>query len=347
MEFRKCDIDQDCESVDTNEALAEMLGFTIQDSENYWQDEEEPENDNTNHDLSLPIFPLLRLEHILHQDDAYKRYNEQGVYTFPREFSLSPLLLHRLTEEIRLAPLDSKEYGDRTFETIQGVRTLTRLENFVPDEPSSDKTTWFDVCHDYVGHQLVSTLCQQPMVLYKEKLNFKPPKGGKGFAPHLDGPSLRVLYQEGQGPHTFVTIMIAIDKMTKQNGCLRVVRGSWSQDRHVPLEEYVKEGNPDGDGRAGAIPLHVADSMCFEDIECDVGTIVAFNAWVPHRSSANYSEMQRRAIFLTYNPAAEGDYRKYYYEQMTRMRDAYRTANSHIKQIDIQNDLDALTTIPK
>ena len=80
-------------------------------------------------------------------------------------------------------------------------RTLTRLENFV-----NYHSKWNDLVHKYLARCL-SALMGEPMVLFKEKLNLKPP-GGSGFAPHLDGPSLRVALGD-TGPRTFVTVMVA------------------------------------------------------------------------------------------------------------------------------------------
>jgi ectoine hydroxylase-related dioxygenase (phytanoyl-CoA dioxygenase family) len=187
------------------------------------------------------------------------------------------------------------------------------------------------------------------MVLYKEKLNLKPP-GGSGFAPHLDTPSLRVALG-GTGPQTFVTIMVAIDNMTSQNGCLRIAKGRWSEDNHCALVPPEQDGNPDAGGRAGAIPVQEAESFEFVDIACRGGDIVAFNGWAPHRSSANSSPFARRAVFLTYNPASEGDFHDRYYERMDELRNDWRTrvglSGCCQLTVDEQNDLSALATIPK
>lgn len=204
----------------------------------------------------------------------------------------------------------------------------------------------------------------EPMVLFKEKLNLKPP-GGSGFAPHLDTPSLRVALGD-DGPKTFCTVMIAIDDMTASNGCLKVCKGPWSEDNHVevdePEEEDRKNGNPDAEARRGAIPLNVADRHEYEDVIVKGGTIVAFNGWAPHRSAGNVSPFPRRAVFLTYNPVAEGDFHDMYYQKMNGMRSAYRKRmlNRIINtdmctddddeqniSIDERNELAALATIPR
>jgi len=226
-------------------------------------------------------------------------------------------------------------------------RVLTRLENFVPHHDG-----WSELCLDYLT-ALISALYGQPMVLYKEKLNIKPP-GGSGFAPHLDGPSLRVALGE-EGPQTFVTVMVAIDDMTVRNGCLRVVRGSHSEDNHVEVVLPKADGNPDGDGRAGAIPDEVASTLEFEDVVVKGGTIAAFGDWVPHRSAVNGSPFSRRAVFLTYNPASEGDCRQRYYDTMKEMREGWRRQvglagrqqQQQQQTEDERLEMEALASIPK
>ena len=226
---------------------------------------------------------------------------------------------------------------------IEERRTLTRLENFVPHHDG-----WSELCLHYLA-DLVSALCGEPMALYKEKLNVKPP-GGSGFAPHLDSPSLRVALGP-EGPQEFVTVMVAIDDMTVRNGCLRVVKGPHTEENHVDVILPKEDGNPDGDGRAGAIPDGVASALEFEDVVVKGGTIAAFGGWVPHRSAVNASPFARRAVFLTYNPVREGRCREKYYDKMKEMREGWRRqvglAERQQRTEDERLEMEALASIPK
>jgi ectoine hydroxylase-related dioxygenase (phytanoyl-CoA dioxygenase family) len=177
------------------------------------------------------------------------------------------------------------------------------------------------------------------LIADKEKLNFKPP-GGAGFAPHLDAPSLRV--GAVGTARTFMTLMVAIDAMTATNGCLRVARGSWSEQNHCEVIRPDEGLDPDAGGRAGAIPPAVADTLDFEDVICAPGDVVAFNGWAPHRSGVNPSPFERRAVFLTYNPLSEGDMHEAYYDKMAEIRSAWRA-----RELGRFAELAALTTVPK
>jgi Phytanoyl-CoA dioxygenase (PhyH) len=328
-----------------DEALLEMLGLSSLDAVK--TDDVDRDDDEDPSSLSL-------LDQIVQLDSDNKcsipwksllqEYQTTGICVFP--LHIPSALIRRLTDEL----VWGGHKADKTYETIQVLqpngevtkrRTLTRLENFVDHHEG-----WKLLCHGFVRRSL-SSLLGKDMVLFKEKLNLKPP-GGSGFAPHLDGPSLRVALP--RGPQHFVTIMIAIDAMTPQNGCLRVCKGTWSQHNHCTVVEPEREGNPDAGGRAGAIPTDVAETLEFQDIACPGGTIAAFGDLTPHRSAANRSPFSRRAIFLTYNPASEGDHHAAYYQQMETLRDKWNDKmgwNKHTRDTDQKNDLAALSTIPK
>ena len=284
----------DLDSAD--EALLSMLGLVDLDVKVIDDDEEggaRPTNSS---------FPTrANIDEILLSTAVASDYKRNGVVLFPSSLNVPAALMRRLTDELVWG--GDKVRADKTYETIQlwkegeivERRTLTRLENFVDYHEE-----WKQLCRNYLA-DCISALVGQTMVLFKEKLNLKPP-GGSGFAPHLDGPSLRMALQGENGPKTFVTVMVAIDNMTSQNGCLRVVKGPWAQDDTVEVIQPEANGNPDAGGRAGAIPLQVAETLEFEDLSCEGGSIAAFGEWTPHRSTANTSPFPRRAVFLTYNP---------------------------------------------
>jgi ectoine hydroxylase-related dioxygenase (phytanoyl-CoA dioxygenase family) len=331
--------DEDIDSAD--EALLEMLGLLspvdniIDDSEEL--DEMIPQD-------AIPKLCIERLQSIFDLHQLAQTYATDSICILPKSLSVPAALMRRLTEEL----VWGKRQADRTYESIQVVltkdgsmeqrKTLTRLENFVTHHDE-----WKVLCNGYIA-QCISALMGEEMVLYKEKLNLKPP-GGAGFAPHLDTPSLRVALGK-DGPQTFVTVMVAIDNMSVQNGCLRVVKGPWTVSNQCEVVEPEENGNPDAGGRAGA--LVSAESLDFEDIVCQAGTVVAFSGFTPHRSSCNTSAFPRRAVFLTYNPKKEGDFHARYYERMEEIRNQWRDriGLGDGLSADEQLELDALKTIP-
>lgn len=238
----------------SDEALCGMLG--LETLEDLAMNEESGEPRTLDNLLSLPDDEIRR---VLDEQQSIRNYRDESVCTVPEALCLDPALMRRITDELSWG----KHHSDKTFESIKVIsrgelserRKVTRFENFVHAHDE-----WTRVC-DYIG-RIASVICERPMTLFKEKLNLKP-AGGSGFAPHLDTPSLRVALGE-DGPVTFVTVMVAIDSMNEKNGCLQVVKGHWTEKNAVKAIQPESGANPDGNGRAGAIPREVADHLPFE-----------------------------------------------------------------------------------
>jgi ectoine hydroxylase-related dioxygenase (phytanoyl-CoA dioxygenase family) len=364
IEMNNDDVD-DHESINSADALRELLGI---DSLDLCCDVLDDEDETDHHPCTIPI-KCQSIDEILEVSDKYiidciekyqtkVEYANTSVCIFPSELSLPSAIMRRLTDELVWGG-DKIPAIDRTFENVKYLKdgiihdrsTLTRFENL------THHSGWLKLCNHYIK-KCISTLFNEEMVLYKTKMNLKP-AGGSGFAPHVDTPSLTVPFSNSTsklGPLNFVTVMIAIDDMTSVNGCLRVVKGIHNEDT-CPIIPPEEDANPDSGGRAGAIPIEIASKMKFEDICCKAGTICAFGGWVPHRSNANQSNFSRRAVFLTYNPAIEGDYYDLYYQKMKQIRNSWKATvglrsiistktSSSTFQID-ETEIDALSTIPR
>jgi 2-aminoethylphosphonate dioxygenase len=170
-----------------------------------------------------------------------------------------------------------------------GAKMLARIENFVP-------------YHDGVAAFLSSRklldplaeLCGEPVVLFKDKINFKLP-GGAGFAPHQDAPA----YVDFGVEH-HLTVMLPVDPFTRENGCLEMARGACAR---VFLPQH-----PDGTLRP-----QVMERLALEPLLAEPGDLIVFDAWVPHQSGPNRTAGPRRSYYLTFNPASAGDRRAAYY----------------------------------
>jgi hypothetical protein len=113
-------------------------------------------------------------------------------------------------------------------------KLLARIENFVPYHAG--------LAALFAGRKvsdLLAECCGEPVVLFKDKINFKLP-GGAGFAPHQDAPA----YVDFGIEH-HLTLMAPVDAFTRENGCLEV--GCWPA-RHVTLPQ-----KPDGTLRDGVM----------------------------------------------------------------------------------------------
>lgn len=346
-----------------DDALCEMLGLPSLDSLGLAAGLADEDDDSPAGRSGMRGAWRLFDENLCYQDEIRKRvagfqteYDRRGVAVFDPSLSIPAGFLRRSTERLVWSKksvcgtLIEAAGVQRTYERIGHQRCLTRLEQFCDD----CFPEWKSIA-TYVGACL-SLALDTPMVLFKEKLNLKPP-GGSGFAPHLDTPSL-MQFDESDGaceptPTEFVTVMVAIDDMTSQNGCLRVVPGPWTKDNAVDTTLASRMSsdvdNPDGGGRRGLIPADVAEKLDFEDVAIQGGAMVAFSGYAPHRSAVNGSPFSRRAVFLTYNPASQGDHRQAYYDRMTQLRNQYKLKKglSLSSDDDAHAEMEALKSIPR
>ena len=98
--------------------------------------------------------------------------------------------------------------------TEPGRKVIQRIENFCPFHRDFDT-----VIRDGALSRWTGTLMGGPVVLFKEKINFKMP-GAPGFKAHQDQQAGWTRYAP-----LFVTALVTIDPATVENGCLEMVPG--------------------------------------------------------------------------------------------------------------------------
>ena len=177
------------------------------------------------------------------------------------------------------------------YEGSGTTRKLCRVEDFIP---------YHDGLRGFLEGpalgSVLESLLGEPAALFKEKINYKLP-GGAGFAPHQDAPAFTAF---GQQYH--VTVMVAVDAATMQNGCLELVDGFHGSG----LLPQASDGTLDPGWTA---------LQRWRPIEMAAGDVLIFDSFVPHRSGPNHSDRPRRALYVTYNRACEGSLRRAYFER--------------------------------
>ncbi|KAL7904830.1 hypothetical protein GGI35DRAFT_472039 [Trichoderma velutinum] len=142
---------------------------------------------------------------------------------------------------------------------------------------------------------LLEELSGEPMYLFKEKINYKL-AGSGGFAPHIDA----VAYNHIKDVK-HLTILLAVDKSTLNNGGLEVVDTSHNMDIPLNVEDHC-------------ITNEWVDSHDWKPVELEPGQLLIFTSYLAHRSGPNHSDENRKALYATYNRASEGDLHQDYYE---------------------------------
>lgn len=224
--------------------------------------------------------------------DAHLDHWRQHGYVVLRD-ALGPLAdeIQAWTEDLARWPETPGKWMKWFEKTDTDARLLCRVEDFVPYHP---KLAGF--LNSEAVLQVLSALMGEPAVLYKEKINFKLP-GGAGYGAHQDTPAF------GTFGHTVhITMMVPVDDAHPDNGCLEMVR---DHPRGTMLAQ----------AEDGTIDPTVANALSWTPLPARRGDLVFFDSFVPHRSAANQSPRPRRALYVTYNKAAEGDYRNAYFRQ--------------------------------
>jgi hypothetical protein len=135
---------------------------------------------------------------------------------------------------------------------------------------------------------------------YHHKLILKEPRVGGAWAWHQD---YGYWYNNGCLFPLLASCMIAVDRATRENGCLQVLRGSHEIGR-------VDHG-PVGD-QTGADPERVAVAVQWlETVYCELepGDAVFFHCNLLHRSDQNKSDHPRWAFICCYNAARNDPYK--------------------------------------
>lgn len=195
-------------------------------------------------------------------------------------------------------------------QTDAGVR-LARSEDLDAHQPVLSAVMRTGFLPDLLGEVL-----GEPVVLFKEKINFKHPGGG-GFAPHQDATAYRFVDHH-------VSVMVPVDPATVASGCLEFA--AHHPDRVLPHE-------------AGRIDPAWVAAATWRPVEAAPGDVVVFDSYVPHRSDTNRSDRPRRVLYLTYNAASRGDHReRYYADKRAELATAGEQAASGHVRISINDD---------
>jgi ectoine hydroxylase-related dioxygenase (phytanoyl-CoA dioxygenase family) len=234
----------------------------------------------------------------------------------------------------------SQELNKRSQELLTTVKSHNQnLSDFyrenlseliaVPEFDNDEKVCRYEYLNGYSQpiktlivpklQQLIHQLTDTDFVLFKDKCNAKNPGGG-AFEPHQD-----IIAYDQFKPAYHVTAAIFLDDATLENGCLYFPE-NYQQDlanletRRVPtpvgdlpvLQSY------EGGKTHGNIRQEICDQMNWTPITAKAGDVVLFDSYVPHYSKKNEYQLNRRAMFFTFNPLSDGDFYEAYYDMKHR-----------------------------
>jgi ectoine hydroxylase-related dioxygenase (phytanoyl-CoA dioxygenase family) len=194
---------------------------------------------------------------------------------------------------------------DKLYKTATGDHSI--VDNALDLNDLSGKKTklslWFTPGNDVFGYltrseKMVNSVAQllegdSPVCHFHSKLMQKEPKVGGAWEWHQD---YGYWYKnQFMYPDQLLSVMIALTKANKENGCLQVIKGSHKLGRvnHGFSGEQV-----------GADMVMVNNALkTMELIYCEIepGDALFFHSNLLHRSEANLSDYPRWSIISCYN----------------------------------------------
>jgi phytanoyl-CoA hydroxylase len=165
---------------------------------------------------------------------------------------------------------------------------LQGLEPFAHMHPTflryAEHPAFTEPCAELLG------LAPDEVALFTEKLNVKRAHFGGKYALHQDYP---YWIEPAEEPENLVTVWVALDDATIENGALEVLPGSHKHGR-----VQGKQGGTEFE--ANEIDPDVFDTSGMIHVEVPAGAAIFFGPFLVHRSAPNLSDNDRRAVLYTY-----------------------------------------------
>lgn len=166
-----------------------------------------------------------------------------------------------------------------------------------------------DLVYDPRMTSPAAQLFGEDVILFEDKLNYKPPFVGSPYPLHQD----YAYWQEYTD--RLITVVLLLDEATEENGCLRFVPGSHQQGLIPRADDHPR-----------IIQAEIEDSTIAVDAPGPAGSLVVFSCYTAHHSFPNRTDTGRRAILYTYNPVSDGDTYSIYKGQHTQRCRAWLAA---------------------
>ncbi|MFO1057475.1 MAG: phytanoyl-CoA dioxygenase family protein [Dongiaceae bacterium] len=158
---------------------------------------------------------------------------------------------------------------------------------------------------------------------YHSKLTMKQPRGGGAWDWHQD---YGYWYSNGCLFPDLLSVAIAVDGATRENGCLEVLRGSHRLGRL----DHGRVG-----GQTGADPERVAEAQkVLEHVHCEMapGDALFFHCNLLHTSAPNRSDRPRNLLLCCYNKATNDPYKPHHHPGYTPLA---RLPDSRLKELGL------------
>lgn len=223
-------------------------------------------------------------------DERLRRFQENGYFLAERLFSAEEMDLLR---KIARADHQFEQAGSRR----DGQGGSIKLS--VHNELGNDIYSAFVRCRRIVD--TMELLLGGEVYHYHHKMILKEPRTGGAWEWHQD---YGYWYNNGCLMPLLASCMIAVDRATRENGCLQVIKGS----HHLGRIDHGKIGDQTG---ADLERVKAAlERMELVHCELEPGSAIFFHCNLLHASAQNKSPDPRWALICCYNAARNNPYKE-------------------------------------
>ena len=215
---------------------------------------------------------------------------------------------------LRTAIEQDPEIQDRLFDRKDSEGAITRMA--VWNHPGDSVYGLAARSHRVVD--TLEDLLGGEVYHYHSKLTAKEPHEGGAWEWHQD---YGYWYNNGCLFPDMASVMVALDRSTRQNGCLQVLRGSHRLGR---IDHGLLEGQ-----QIGADVSRVEQALKVLDLvyaELEPGDALFFHCNTLHRSDQNRSPDRRWTLLCCYNAAHNDPYREHHHPGYTPLKKVPDTA---------------------
>lgn len=196
----------------------------------------------------------------------------------------------------------------RIFTRAEMDTLRTHVDEMIAALPSDKRPEEMDVPHfqdprlfRYLADprvlDVIEAFIGPDIVLWSSHFIAKPRGDGKAVPWHTDG----AYWNKRLEPMDVITLWLAVDESTVENGCMRVIPGS-HRDIRAAIESYEAV-----DGSRNVFSTRIKPEMMDEskavNLELAVGECHFHDAWTIHGSNPNHSTKRRCGYTMRYMPA--------------------------------------------
>ncbi len=255
-------------------------------------------------------------------DDQIKQFDDDGYLVWPS------MLDGEETAMILDAAKQDHGMVDHAFSVDDAGGRKTRLSLW--NHPGDDIYGMLCRCRRVVDS--CEQLMRDEVYHYHSKMMLKEPRVGGAWHWHQD---YGYWYQNNCLFPDMISVLIALDPMTKANGCLQVLRGSHKLGR-LDHGRFGKQTGADPDR-----VKHCIDRLDLEYCVMQPGDALFFHGLTLHASDANDSDDPRWSIICCYNTKHNDPYAEAHHPSYTPLD---KVEDSAIKATGIKVSSSAQTS---